>query len=49
LDILDRESERIDAYIKKVWKEACVKANVQYPKKGTHEYDNVKEIFKQMI
>lgn len=49
IDILDRDSNRIDESIKKVWAEACAKANVQYPKKGTAEYDNVKAIFKQMI
>lgn len=49
LDILDRESDKIDNRVKQVWVEACAKANVQYPKKGTADYDNVKAIFKQMI
>jgi hypothetical protein len=49
LDILDRESDKIDDYTKKVWIKACAKANVEYPKKGTAEYENVKAIFKEMI
>jgi hypothetical protein len=49
LDILDRESDKIDLYIKNTWVEACAKANVQYPRKGTQDYENVKAIFKEMI
>ena len=35
--------------IRRLWADACQKELVEYPKKGTLEYDRVKLVFKSML
>jgi hypothetical protein len=46
---LNRESTKLDIKAQNLWKEACQLAGVDFCKKGTPEYDKVKDIFKSMI
>jgi hypothetical protein len=46
---LNRESAKLDIKAQNLWKEACQLAGVNFCKKGTPEYERVKEIFKTMI
>jgi len=46
---LNRESAKLDIKAQNLWKEACNLAGVAFCKKGSPEYDKVKEIFKSMI